>query len=274
VDLKLAAATKLDRDLRIRAVADVRAIPEGWVIRHPGLAAVYHLNAVLLGAPMDPAPDADTVVSLCERRLGDLGHRHVVFDDAETAEQLAGALTSLGWERSRTLYMAFAGDPNAALSDPRSRRISSAAMSALQRAYYERENFPPGGSSDVRDQLVSAQELLRAVTPAVCFGAAEDGALRSMCTLFLDAHGGAGRVAMVEEVATMPEYRGRGLATAVVSAAIRAAREWGADLIVVPADADDWPQLLYAKLGFEPVGRQVTFTRRTVAPPGSVSGGV
>ncbi len=40
------------------------------------------------------------------------------------------------------------------------------------------------------------------------------------------------------------------------------ADRWGAELIVVPADADDWPQLMYAGLGFEPLGRQVTLTRR------------
>jgi GNAT superfamily N-acetyltransferase len=274
VDPKLAAALKLDRDLRLRAAPDVHAIPGGSVVRHPGLPAVYHLNALLLSAPMAPASDTESVVSLCDSWLGDLGHRQVVLDDAEAAERLAGALTGLGWERSRTLFMAFAGDPNAALRDPRARRISDTAMSDMQRAHFERENFPPGAPSDVRDQLVSAQELLRAATPALCLGAGEDGALRSMCTLFLAPLGGARRVAMVEEVSTQPEYRERGLARAVVSAAIRAAAEWGADLIVVPADADDWPQLLYAKLGFEPIGRQVAFTRRTVAPPGSVSGGV
>jgi hypothetical protein len=30
----------------------------------------------------------------------------------------------------------------------------------------------------------------------------------------------------------------------------------------VPADADDWPQVIYAGLGFEPVGTQVHFTLR------------
>ncbi len=44
--------------------------------------------------------------------------------------------------------------------------------------------------------------------------------------------------------------------------ALRAAGEWGADLIVVPADADDWPQLMYASLGFRALGRRWLFTRR------------
>jgi GNAT superfamily N-acetyltransferase len=75
---------------------------------------------------------------------------------------------------------------------------------------------------------------------------------------------------MVEEryqVATLPAYRERGLAKATVSAAIAAAGEWGADQVTVPADADDWPQVLYAKLGFEPIGVQLSFTLRH--PPGA-----
>jgi hypothetical protein len=59
-----------------------------------------------------------------------------------------------------------------------------------------------------------------------------------------------------------------------VLAAIGAAREWGADTVMVPADADDWPQLMYARWGFAAIGRQVTLTRRTGAPAGSVSRGV
>ena len=48
----------------------------------------------------------------------------------------------------------------------------------------------------------------------------------------------------------------------MVGAAIAAARDWGAELITVPADADDWPQIIYAGLGFQNAGTQVQFTRR------------
>jgi GNAT superfamily N-acetyltransferase len=123
-------------------------------------------------------------------------------------------------------------------------------------------------------RLMAAQSALRAATPAQCFGAGEDGELQSMCTLFLDADVRGRRVAMVEEVGTLAAHRGRGLARAVVSAAVAAARAWNAELIVVPADADDWPQLMYSRLGFAPVGRQVSLTRRERAAQGSVSGAV
>jgi len=68
-------------------------------------------------------------------------------------------------------------------------------------------------------------------------------------------------VAQVEDVGTLPRARRRGLAQAVVLAAVAAARRDGADEIVIAADADDWPHQLYAKLGFEPVG-EATVLRR------------
>jgi hypothetical protein len=33
--------------------------------------------------------------------------------------------------------------------------------------------------------------------------------------------------------------------------------------IVIPADVDDWPKDLYARMGFETVGTQVSFTLAT-----------
>ena len=78
-------------------------------------------------------------------------------------------------------------------------------------------------------------------------------------------------MATVEAVATLREQRQQGLARAAVSMAMRAAGDWGADLIVVAADADDWPQLMYASLGFRALGRRWQFSRRAGL---GLSGGV
>jgi len=58
----------------------------------------------------------------------------------------------------------------------------------------------------------------------------------------------------VEDVGTLPEHRGRGYATAVVLAAIAAARADGAEFVFLVADLDDWPKELYRKLGFDELG--------------------
>jgi GNAT superfamily N-acetyltransferase len=147
--------------------------------------------------------------------------------------------------------------------DPRARLISESEMQAHQVAGLRAEAPEVDARTGLVERLVATQTALRAHTPSRCFGAGDPGgAPGSMCTLFLDEDVNGRRVATVEEVGTLPAQRGRGLARAVVGAAVAHAGRWGAELIVVPADADDWPQVMYARLGFAPVGRQVALTRR------------
>jgi GNAT superfamily N-acetyltransferase len=117
------------------------------------------------------------------------------------------------------------------------------------------------GPAELRERLADTQAVLRAGTPWCAFGAeAPAGGLPvSTATLYLDPDVGGRRVAFVDQVATLRAERERGLARAVTVAALAAAREWNAGLIALFADADDWPQLFYASLGFEPVGRQTVF---------------
>jgi len=257
-----ADALAVDRAIRRRGAATAVPIPQGLVVRHPELADVHHLNAVVLDAPALLGAEALTV--LADQWLGDCGHRHVVFDDAVAGERLAAELADAGWERGRTGFMVFTADPAAVTTDARAREISEPEMQALQLAALQMQTSARDARSGLPLRLTAAQRALRAGTPARCFAAGEDGELQSMCTLFLDADVSGRRVAMIAEVGTLIAHRGRGLARAVVSASVAAAHAWNADLIVVPVDADDWPQLMYAQLGFadsDPPTRQVSLTR-------------
>src|ERR687892_42790 len=73
-----------------------------------------------------------------------------------------------------------------------------------------------------------------------------------------------GRTAQVEDVATLPEHRGRGHATAVVLRAVEEALATGHDFVFLVADAEDWPKELYVRLGFAPLGRTWTFLKLPV----------
>jgi GNAT superfamily N-acetyltransferase len=70
-----------------------------------------------------------------------------------------------------------------------------------------------------------------------------------------------GRTAQVEDVYTVPEARGRGFARALISRAVELARDGGHGLIFIVADDDDWPKLLYGRLGFRSVGHLWQFHR-------------
>jgi hypothetical protein len=271
-DLTLALAA--DRAVRRRAALEAIPLAEGLALRHHELYDVHYLNAVLLDAGRVDLTGAE-LAALAERFLGDLGHRHLVFDEAGAGERAATQLASGGWERSRTVYMAFADDPSGLVDDPRVRAISEPEMQALQLAALREEAPEVDARTGLVARLVATQSRLRTTTPCRCFGAGEPGGEpASTCALFLDDDVGGRRVATVEEVGTLIAHRGRGLARVVVLAAVAYAARWRADLVVVPADADDWPQLMYARWGFAAIGRQVTLTRRTGAPAGSVSRGV
>jgi hypothetical protein len=264
---ELAAALSADLAARLRACSASVAIDNGWVIRDPRLAAVHHLNAIVLGtrAPLDPgAYDADAIEVLARRWQAEVPDRCVVIDDEPTAQRLAPELAERGWERQRTLFMALRSDPSAALYDTRARRLSEDVLRSLQLACLKQEVVGPSVSRELPALLADAQAQLRGTTESEWFGAGQPGAKpASSCTLFLDADVGGRRVATVETVATLREHREQGLARAAVSMALRAAGDWNADLIIVGADADDWPQLMYASLGFRALGRRWSFRRRT-----------
>jgi GNAT superfamily N-acetyltransferase len=89
------------------------------------------------------------------------------------------------------------------------------------------------------------------------FVAPAEGEPMSACRLL---RGGA--IAQVEDVGTLAPARERGYAKAIVLAAVATAQAEGAGTIFITADAADWPQLMYAKLGFETVGDLTVLRRR------------
>lgn len=259
---ELAGALALDREIYLRGASESHQLDGGWVARDAALPSIYTLNCIRLAAPLSAAVDAAAIDRLADAWLGDRDHRRVVVEDAAAGERLAPALTAAGWERDRTLFMVLRTDPGHAPRDPRAREISDPELREVNLLVNREEEYGPHAFPGLPELLVQAQGAVRARTPARMFGAGEDGGLQSMTTLFMEEDLDGHRAAMVESVATLRAWRQRGLARAAVSAALRAAAGWGAELITVPCDADDWPQLMYASLGFAPVGRIVTFTRR------------
>lgn len=88
-----------------------------------------------------------------------------------------------------------------------------------------------------------------------------DGTMVASALVWLDPASGVG---LVEPVGCVPEHRGRGLAGAVTSAALRRLAEVGGSVAQVSPRGDDGypgPQRLYRSLGFRPRARTVTWTR-------------
>jgi GNAT superfamily N-acetyltransferase len=260
VDDTLSAALAFDRAVRVRAAQRTIALEHGVVVRHDDLPRLHHLNAVLLDAPLAASLDAEAVATLVEEQLAPLAHRHVAIDDAAAAERIAPELNEAGWSHGRVVYMSLRAPAMPARSDHPARELMPGESQTLQlEMVYE---DAPGGGAVARAlarELVAGQRAVRAASSSRCFGAFDGDRAVSSCTLFIEHDRGG--LAMIDEVGTLRAHRERGYARAVIVAAMQAAIDHGCDPIIVPADADDWPQLIYAKLGFEPLGMQVWFTR-------------
>ncbi len=109
-------------------------------------------------------------------------------------------------------------------------------------------------TEEVLDQIFAAKRVIGERVRARFFGAVVDGEVVSYSDLYQD-----GADAQIEDVGTLPERRDRGYASAVVLAAIEAARRDGAEFVCLVADTNDWPKELYRRLGFDTVGHYTKF---------------
>jgi ribosomal protein S18 acetylase RimI-like enzyme len=102
---------------------------------------------------------------------------------------------------------------------------------------------------EVVAQLVGREHRTDAVVAVTDLAVREGGHVVAAGQLRVD-----GATAAVESVVTEPAARGRGHGDAVLAAALDRAAADGCDLVVLEADAGDWPRDWYARRGFAVVG--------------------
>ena len=260
---RFARADELDRRVVRAGATEVRPIPGGVVVRNHDLPEIRYLNIVCLDAPLDADTGAAELIALADRELAGLPVRALRISDEGSAERVADGLLTAGWERRRTVLMVrpAARGPALPAPDPRARPAEAGEHAALMEAVFAETDYGPGEPADLPAMLVAAQQVQLAGMESRRFAAGEDGALQSSCELYLDADVDGVPMAIVEQVATLRSHRERGLAKGVTVAAMAAAIAWGAELILVPADREDWPQIIYAGLGCEVCGTVTSFFR-------------
>ena len=241
------------RSLARAASPSVRDVEDGFAVLNDALPAVWHLNFVWI----DVVPvtlTAPAVEKLADALLGGAGlaHREVLVADESGGEHLAPELEELGWSPIRRVLMAHnrrsdrtAERGLAGEADDETRRTFSLA------SLRDDEN---GYSEDTIRQLVDAGDVRRPWSRF--FSATMDGEPAAGCDLYLEDG-----VGQIESVVTRPAFRNRGLGRGVVLTALEAAREARCELVFLEAEEDDWPKELYAKLGFDPIGRTWLFRK-------------
>ncbi|HVN60622.1 MAG TPA: GNAT family N-acetyltransferase [Gaiellaceae bacterium] len=190
-------------------------------------------------------PRAGELVEAANELMVHLDHRRVVVDDEELAARLEPEFPTHAWTVERHLVMEHRRPPEAG-------RRSTAAAEALPE-----ELEPLWTELDHRRGFVlGMRPVMEEAVPTRYFAAYASRAPACSCALY--SRGGVGQV---EDVVTLEEHRGQGLASAAVLAALDASLAEGNTLTFLVADADDWPYRLYERLGFETTCRRWRFQR-------------
>jgi GNAT superfamily N-acetyltransferase len=226
------------------SASEVVPVTGGFAVLSHQFPNSYEHNCLVVDAPLDPA----LLMGEADRVLGGAGlhHRAIELEMEGLEPAWLAEFQACGYDVHPTLTMVL-------------RRLARRSASApVERVSYE--ELKPVVEAGSRRALPDATELSirqlverRTATKRAC--AVTHHAVRgpdgfvARCDLYRVAP-----IAQVESVETEPEWRSRGYATAVVLDAVELAQKSGCDLIFLIADADDWPQQLYRRLGFERVG--------------------
>jgi ribosomal protein S18 acetylase RimI-like enzyme len=196
----------------------------------------------------------DRVEALADELQASLRHRKVVIPDERAGARVAEELRGRGWRYNTLVTMAYRGtDPPRSSRERAAEEVEPGGLSTAR----ERSLDDGKRDAEARRQIVEFIEYVAAALPMRGFAARGDrDEVGSFCTLF--QRDGVGEV---DEVTTLEQYRRRGLASAVVSAAVSASLADGDDLTFLVADQSDWPMGWYAHLGFEPIGLRYELLR-------------
>lgn len=241
---------RFDREIEMGGTETV-ASPLGIGVLTPELPRRHDSNYVFI----ERAEDAREAIGEADRILGGAGldHRVIVTFDEDVGERLRPQFRALGWRTQRHVFMIQRREPEKRADLSLVRQVDESALRPGRTRMIVSYEW---GSEELAEQLLDAKILLAGRAETKFFGVEVGGEIVAWTDLYV-----AQGVGQVEDVATLPEHRGRGYATAVVLRAVEAARSTGADLVFLVADDEDWPKALYARLGFDPVGLSYKFIR-------------
>ena len=222
----------------------------GTAVLTPSLDQLWDGN--YLRVEREPGLAAPGLAAEAERVLGEAGasHRAVVVGDAGIGRRLHPGFTALGWHVDRLMFMFLRGTP---ASRPGGAAVEEVSLGDLHDLRHELHAAQFSSGAEVARQVSERDARIRQVGNTRWFTVRVGTSAVASCAL-LERDG----IAEVDDVGTLPGYRGRGYARALVIAAAAEARASGA-AVFLGAYLDDWPQRFYRRLGFEPVGMVLRF---------------
>jgi len=194
------------------------------------------------------SPDAEVPLLLddAERVFADRHYRSFRLDARVAAPSLESQLALRSYQPSAEILMTLDGAVRGRAASVRIAPLESEDAWLAWRSVKQQDTRAPWFAT-IGDEWVA---YVRRKAPAVTYFGAFDGPdLLGSFSVFL--HDGVG---YLEDLLVAPAARLRGVATALVAHCAREARRRGAQLLFLPAAADDTPKTMYAAMGFVPIG--------------------
>jgi ribosomal protein S18 acetylase RimI-like enzyme len=235
-----------------------RVEPQWWgaVVTDARYPHLYDVNYARVETS-DPHLTLEEVERSLRPRLYQAGarHLHTVLFDPDAASPLVRAATERGDRIHWDVAMEFEGDPPA---EPVTHRVGKVAEPDGRFWQAHRRALRELGMDEgpALDELGRLAREVQAPNGCSWFRVDVDGDIAGMAALQL--HGGTG---YVDNVVTFPPFRRRGVAAALVAAAVREAMEAVTAKVFLLAD-EPGPIRLYQSLGFVEAGRLAS----TLAP--------
>ena len=256
-----AAQSALAANEAYQALGNERFEAEGATfVRNREIADIWDANHLAHITASTPE-EIDRLLERVEQEYAGFNHRQFRVDFT-TPPALEARLTLAGYERIDTLVMLLEGELAIQAMPHEVREVTDEAGWEAYTALHDtdwreyKDRIPGSFDEKTAEQVMRSR---RSQSPPVRHWlACLDGQARA----YLSSWGGVDGVGSVEDVFTHPDFRHRGLATALIHHGVSEARREGAGPIVIGADTTDTPKRMYAALGFRPVAVKRDYLKR------------
>lgn len=228
-------------------------LPWGKAIFTPSVPAVRAFNYVRVeGATEGLSAEYLAAETHRLQKAAELNHRRICIDDPELGRELAEGFAKDGWKIDRFITMVHTGVRPPLTGDFEIRPLTPSEYRLVHEKIML--ELSPSLRPAVLKQLLDMDQMFAAVVDTSYLGAMHGTEPVAVCQLYSE-----GTITQIEDVATLKDWRGRGLARALMATAIATAIDGGSEFVFLVADADDWPKDFYERLGFEAVGTYYEF---------------
>ena len=256
-----AAQSALAINEAYQALGNERFEAEGATfVRNREIADIWDANHLAHITASTPE-EIDRLLERVEQEYAGFNHRQFRVD-FRTPPALEARLTLEGYQRTEELVMLLEGELALTPKPHEIREVTDEAGWEAYTALHDtdwreyKDRIP--GSFDEKTAEQTMRSRRSQSPPVRHWLACVEGEPRA----YLSSWGGVDGVGSIEDMFTHPDFRHRGLATALIHHCVAEVRSEGAGPVVISADTKDTPKRMYAALGFRPVALKRDYLKR------------